>query len=142
MKVRDLMAPKPEYLGASTTISQAAQKMRDLDCGFLPISDRDDEKLIGVVTDRDITIRGVAEDLPPSETPVKQIASEKVLYCFQDDDIETAAESMRDQQVYRLVVLENETSKKLVGVVTLGDYIRENKDAVASDTVKEIMKSA
>jgi CBS domain-containing protein len=85
----------------------AARKTRDLDCGFLPVADPREEKLSGVITDRDITLRAVADGRDPAKTTVGDIQSDRVLYCFRNDDVTDAARSMQKQQVYRLVVLAN-----------------------------------
>ena len=142
MKISEAMTSNPEYLTPDTTILEAAQRMRDLDCGFLPVSDKKDEKLQGVITDRDITIRAVAENLSPRETPVTNILSGKVLYCYADDDLQSAAQSMHDQQVYRLIVLNNKDDKQLVGVVSLNDIVRHDEEAMAGHAAKGISQSA
>lgn len=142
MKVSEAMSKNAEYLAPSTTIMVAAKRMRDMDCGFLPVSDEKKEKLQGVITDRDITVRAVAEGLSTQETRVDKILSEKVLYCFKDDDIESAADSMRKQQVYRLIVLDNKNDKNLVGILSLGDIVRHDQESVASRAAKGISKSA
>lgn len=142
MKISEAMTTNVEYLTPDTNILEAAQRMRDLNCGFMPVADKKDEKLQGVITDRDITIRAVANDLPASQTRVTNILSGKVLYCYEDDDIQSAAESMHDQQVYRLIVLNNKTNKKMVGVISLNDIVRQNEATVAGHAAKGISRSA
>lgn len=134
MKVQDIMTQNATYLPASTTIQEAARKMRELDCGFLPIGDDNDEKLQGVVSDRDLAIRALADGRDP-DTPVADILTDHVLYCYQGDDVQTAAESMHDQEVYRVVVLDNENDKQLVGVVSFGDLVRH-------DAQKQLVRAA
>src|SRR5690606_22859 len=104
MKVKDIMTASPSFLLESATIPAAAQNMQQLDCGFLPVGQND--KITGVVTDRDIALRAVAQGLPPT-AKVSQIASKKVLYCFEDDTLDSIAENMAQNQVRRLIVLSN-----------------------------------
>ena len=139
MQVRDVMSENVDYLEPGTTITQAAERMKELDCGFLPVGDKQDKKLQGVVTDRDIVIRGIAEGLDPKTAPISKVDTEKVLYCFADDDVETAAKSMQDQQVYRLVVLNSRNDKQLCGVVTLGDIMRHDETQVAGEAARSIV---
>jgi CBS domain-containing protein len=142
MLVREAMTGHVEYIPSSTTLKQAAEKMRELDCGFLPLGDAPDGKLLGVITDRDIVIRGIAKGLDPVSTTVDRIKSEKVLYCFKDDKLADAAHSMHDKQVYRLVVLNNKQEKKLCGVISLGDITRHHEVALAAEAVEGIVAAA
>lgn len=130
--VADIMSDEVEFVPSGTSLAGAAKRMRDLDCGFLPVSDPGRQKLLGVVTDRDIVIRGVAEERDPLMTPVEEVLSNRVLYCYQTDDIAVAATSMHDQQIYRLVVLDNENDKKLCGVVSLNDIVRHDAEGLAA----------
>ena len=139
MQVRELMTAKPEYIHADTTLKEAARKMRELDVGFLPVADAREQRLEGVVTDRDIAIRGVAEGHDPAETPVSAVETGKVLYCYKDDDVEDAARSMREQQVYRLIVLDDRDNKKLCGVISLGDVLRRHERKIAARTAEGIV---
>lgn len=142
MKIGEVMTSQVEYIEPSTTLMEAAKKMRELECGFLPVSDENKQKLQGVVTDRDITIRAVADGMDPATTRVDSIITDKVLYCYAEDDIEKAAESMRDQRVYRLIVLNNPDEKKLCGILSLGDLQRHELQDVANRTAKKIAESA
>jgi CBS domain-containing protein len=139
MQVHELMTSKPQFVPSSTTLKEAAQKMRDLDCGFLPVADAREEKLAGVVTDRDIAVRAVADGMDPTTTTVTDIKSDGVLYCFKDDDVKQAAERMRSKQVYRLIVLDDRESKKLCGVISLGDIMRHDQSALAGETARGIV---
>lgn len=134
MNISQIMTRNVEFIPPSASLDEAASKMRELDCGFLPIARSSSDKIEGVITDRDIVVRAIAEGMNPRETKVEQIKSDGVLYCFEDDSIEDAAQSMHDQQVYRLVVLNNVDEKRLAGVVSLGDITRgshENDDEIA-----------
>lgn len=125
MNISQIMTKNPQYLAPSATLEEAANRMKQLDCGFLPIADDAEERLQGVITDRDIVIRGIAKGLDPKSTSVDEVRTNRVLYCFEDDDVEAAAQSMREQQVSRLIVLDNPQSKRLCGVVSLGDITRK-----------------
>lgn len=138
MKIRDIMTTDVEYVHADTSLRKAAEAMQRLDTGFLPIGNSPREKLLGVVTDRDITVRGVARGLDPDSTPVSEVKTDRVLYCFEDDEAEDAARNMGEQEVYRLVVLNNRQDKRLSGVVTVGDIGRRHQKDLAGKTASEI----
>lgn len=118
MHVKDVMTGKPEYLSADATIREAAMRMKDDNRGFTPIAGRD--KLVGIVTDRDIAVRAMASGKSPDDK-VSSILTSQVFYCYQDDDINKVLQYMQDQEVQRLVVLNNEKNKDFVGVVSLSD---------------------
>jgi CBS domain-containing protein len=127
MKVSECMSADVETVSPEQPIREAAQFMLRGDAGAMPVSDGD--RLIGMVTDRDITVRGVAEGLGP-DTPVSQVMSGDVVYCYDDDEIENVAIQMGDAQVRRLPVLSRE-GEKLVGIVSLGDLTRSEDAEVA-----------
>jgi CBS domain-containing protein len=127
MKIKDIMTATPCFVLSNATLQEAAQKMQQLDCGFIPVGDND--KIIGILTDRDIAVRAVAQGLPPS-TKVSEIATKNVLYCFQDETVDHIAENMAENQVRRLIVLSDKKSKRLVGVVSVAD-ISTSKNANA-----------
>jgi len=108
------------------SILEVAQKMRDGDVGCLLIGEND--RLVGIVTDRDIVIRGLAEVRNTATTPVRGIMSSGVLYCFEDQTIEEAAKSMARHGVRRLAVLNRQ--KRLVGIVSLGDIAAATNQAL------------
>jgi|SRR5690606_3028890 len=138
MKVQDVMSRSIEYISSHATLADAAVRMRDSDTGFLPIGDSDKDKLQGVITDRDIVVRAIAQGMDPNTTPVKDFKTDKVLYCYQDDSLEAAADSMREQQVYRLVVLDDRDSKRMCGVVSLGDVVRHDHEHLGGETARGI----
>jgi len=117
MLVRECMTKNVKIIDPDTTLKQAAQVMKEGDFGALPI--RENNRLVGMITDRDIVVRGVAEGLDPNVTKVFEVASKGVLYCYDDQDAEEVAENMGDTQVRRLPVLNRE--KRLVGIIALGD---------------------
>lgn len=142
MKVKDIMKKEIKYVPSGTALYQAARLMTVLDCGFIPVADERQDRLLGVVTDRDIVIRAVAEEKDANTTSVDQIMTDRVLYCFADDEVELAADSMREQHVYRLIVLNNRSDKKLCGVITLGDILRRNELELAAMTASAIARQA
>ncbi len=128
--IKSIMCTSPTWLPTNATIQQAAQKMLELDCGFIPVGSG--EKLTGIITDRDIATRATAKNLPAS-TSVEQIMSKQVLYCYETDNTQDVAKNMSDNQVRRLIVLNNDKDKKLVGVVSISNIVTANKtDATTS----------
>ncbi|MDR3491652.1 MAG: CBS domain-containing protein [Gammaproteobacteria bacterium] len=135
MKAKDLMSTKPEILTPETTLKEAAIKMQKKDIGFLPIGEND--RLIGVITDRDIAIRGVAAGKDPTKTTVKDIMTSEVDYCFEKDTAVKVADMMSDLQVRRLMVLNDD--KRLVGIISLGDFAtKSHDDALSGKTTNAI----
>lgn len=138
MQVKNAMTEHCEYIKPDATCQEAAQKMRELDCGFLAIGPNADNKLDGVITDRDMVIRAMAEGKDPRSTMVRDCETNRVLYCFESDDLESAANSMRDNQVYRLIVLDSPESKQLRGVVSWGDILRHREESLAMNAARGI----
>jgi CBS domain-containing protein len=117
MKLRDVMSRDVEVVKPEATLTDAAKKMQQLNVGILPVCDGD--TLLGVVTDRDITVRAVGTEQDPTRTTVQQIMTQQLVYCFEDQDIRDAARLMEDKQLRRLVILNRD--KQLAGIVSLGD---------------------
>ena len=123
--VRDTMTENPRSIGASASVVEAARLMREGDIGSLPITD--DEELVGMITDRDITMRVVAEAADPTTTPVGDVYSRDLISVEPDNDLEEAVQLMARHQVRRLPVVEN---GRLVGIVAQADValaLRENE---------------
>ena len=116
MRIRDYMSRDVRLVSPEQTLQQAAQAMASVDAGVLPVSEND--RLIGMITDRDIVIRGVAEGCDPSAA-VREVMSAEVKYCYEDDRIDDVLQNMGDLQVRRLPVVNRD--KRLVGIVSLGD---------------------
>jgi CBS domain-containing protein len=108
---RDVRLIKPDQ-----SIREAARAMAELDIGVLPVEEND--RLVGMITDRDITVRAVAQGLGP-DTPVREVMSPEVKYCFEDQSIDEVTESMGENRIRRLPVLNRD--KRLVGILSLGD---------------------
>jgi CBS domain-containing protein len=116
MKVRDAMTGDVCIAGPQQTIQEAACMMADIDAGVLPVAEND--RLVGMITDRDIAIRAVGEGRAP-DTRIREIMSQEVLYCYDDEDLDDVARNMSNAKVRRLPVLNRE--KRLVGIVSIGD---------------------
>src|ERR671924_1614192 len=117
MQVAEIMTRDPEVITSDFILKDAALKMRELDVGMLPV--RSDDRLVGMLTDRDITVRATAEGRIPARTKVGNVMTKAVVYCFDDQDIADAAKLMQEKQIRRLPVLSRQ--KRLVGIVSLGD---------------------
>jgi CBS domain-containing protein len=137
MQVGEIMTSNVHLLSPEDSIQSAACQMRDEGIGSLPVSSGD--RLVGYVTDRDIAVRGVAAG-KKLDAAVSEVMSDRILYCFVDDEIEEVAESMAKNQVRRLPVLTRE--KRLCGVVSLGDLATRGTQAVAEDALSEISRPA
>jgi CBS domain-containing protein len=132
--IRDLMTPNPCSIDADQTVAHAAKMMRDEDVGLAPIVEGD--KLIGTVTDRDITIRVVAEGKDPNQTTVGEIASTNIVTIDPQQELDEALRLMAQHQVRRLPVVEEDG--RLVGVVAQADVAREGDDTRTGQVVQEI----
>jgi CBS domain-containing protein len=117
MLLREIMTTDVEVIRPETCVNQAAQKMRSLDIGALPVCEG--ERLVGMVTDRNITVRAAAYGHDPNTTPVRQYMSSDLICCFEDQDIKEAEELMRQKRVRRLPILTRE--KQIAGIVALDD---------------------
>lgn len=125
MKVSDVMSPQTVTIKLDTTIQEAADKMKSMDIGALPVTD--EEKIKGMLTDRDIVLRCIAEGKDPKSTPAHAVMTEHIRYVFDDQDVNDAAMKMKDTQIRRLVVLNRD--KRLVGFVSMGDISSKTDDA-------------
>jgi CBS domain-containing protein len=133
MHIRDVMTPNPRTLSPGDSIQRAAQLMRDEDTGVIPVVDNG--RAIGLVTDRDIVVRGVA-DGGRLDRPVREIASADMVTVSPDTSTRDAAALMSEHQVRRLPVVDGD---RLVGIVSLGDLaVKEAKDSRTGDTLQRI----
>ena len=122
MRVSEAMTRSVRVASPGQTIRDVAKIMAEIDAGSVPVGEND--RLVGIITDRDIAIRAVAMGKGP-DTPVREVMSKEVKYCFEDEDLEHVAKNMGDIQVRRLPVVNRD--KRLVGIVSLGD-IAQNED--------------
>jgi CBS domain-containing protein len=120
MRVAEVMTRNVRLIEPNQTIRDAAQLMAEMDAGLMPV--REGDRLVGMITDRDIAIRAVAAGKGP-ETPVREVMSKDVKYVFDDEDLEHVAQNMADIQVRRLPVVNRD--KRLVGIISLGDVAQK-----------------
>jgi CBS domain-containing protein len=122
-RVADVMSRDLRIASPEDTVQQAARAMREKDTGVLPVGE--DDRLVGMVTDRDVALRLAAEGKDPARTKVREVMTPEVRYVFEDEDLHRAAEMMAEQQVRRLPVVNR--AKRLVGVVSIGDLAAEGR---------------
>jgi CBS domain-containing protein len=135
MQLKDVMTPGVEVTAPEASIYEAAEKMSHLDIGPLPVCDGD--RLIGMLTDRDITVRAVAAGRDPRTTQVRDVMTPDVVYGFDDEEVHTAARLMAQYQIRRLPVLNR--SKQLVGMVALGDLaVHPGTQAVTAEVLEQV----
>ena len=133
MQAKEFMTRNPVVVRPDASLREAAQRMRDLDSGVLPICDGD--RLVGMLTDRDVTVRAIAEGKDPNATAVREVMSSDVVYCFEDEDETVAASKMEQHQLRRLAVLNRD--KRLVGMLSLGDLAVHTTDDQITGAVTE-----
>lgn len=133
MRVSECMTRDVRMANPDDTAAEAATRMAELDAGILPVSEND--RLVGMITDRDIAIRGVAMSLGP-DAKVRDLMSTEVLYCYDDEDVDDVLRNMSQQQIRRLPVLDR--NKRLVGIVSLADLAGSGHDAEAGEALSGI----
>ncbi len=134
MKLRDVMTPNPRSVAPEAPLQEVARVMRDEDTGFVPVVDKG--KPLGVITDRDIVVRAVAEGDNQLKKPVREFVSGRPVTATPEMSTSEAADLMSRNQVRRLLVCEND---RLVGVASIGDLaVKEAKDKKVGDTLKDI----
>jgi CBS domain-containing protein len=138
MKVRDVMSKDVEVIDPdTTTVQEAAMKMRNIDVGLLPVCS--DNRLVGMVSDRDIAIRAVADGRDPTKTRIADVMTGEIYFAREDQEINDAAKVMREHQVRRLPVLDKE--QRLVGIVALADLaVRVKDEAVTVGVLDGVSK--
>jgi CBS domain-containing protein len=135
MQLKDIMTRDPVVINPETKLKEAARKMRDLDSGVMPVGEND--RLVGMLTDRDITVRATAEGKDPNGTSVREVMTTEVVYCFEDDNVRDAAKKMEEHQIRRLIVLNRD--KRLVGIVALGDIaVHAPSDRLAGEITEAV----
>ena len=133
MKISEVMTTEVETIGADQTAREAASFMLRADAGSIPVCEGD--KVIGMITDRDIAVRGVAEGRGP-DTPVSELMSDGIICAREDEDIQEVARRMSEEQVRRLPVLDAED--RLCGIVSLGDLTRETRGEAAQTALEGV----
>ena len=135
MQVKEIMTKDLEVVRPNDTLQEAARKMKVLDIGPLPVAEGDN--LVGMLTDRDITVRATAEGLDPKQTRVKDVMSKNLITILEDQDVKEAAALMQSKQIRRVLVVNRE--KRPVGMLSLADLARHVKDSkLTGVTVEEV----
>jgi CBS domain-containing protein len=124
MKIKDIMSTHVEIVSPETLLHEVAKKMQASDCGSVLVGK--DDRLMGVITDRDLALRCVAESHHPAQTTAAQVMTKEILYCRDTDSIEDVALNMTKNKVRRMPVLDKD--KRLVGIVSLGDIAKNSTD--------------
>jgi CBS domain-containing protein len=134
MNIRDVMTPNPRTVSPQDPVQNAARIMKEEDTGVVPVVDNG--RPIGVVTDRDLVVRGIAEGNFQADRPVREFATSSLISVTPDTSTREAAELMSEHQVRRLPVVEND---RLVGIVSLGDLaVKEARDRMTGDTLEKV----
>jgi CBS domain-containing protein len=133
-KVRDIMTSGARCIAPDTTLTEAAKLMGELDVGALPVCH--DDRLAGMVTDRDIAVRAVAQGRDPGKTTVRETMTEGIVFIYEDNDVEEAARLFEAKRIRRLPVLNRE--KRLVGIVSLGDLAVNAGAGLGGEALKEV----
>jgi CBS domain-containing protein len=134
MKVRDIMTRSTQTILLDATIEQAARKMRDANIGLLPVVE--EGKVLGAVTDRDIVIRSVAEGRNPHLTTVRDVMTEGVLYCYEDQSIAEASMIMEEHHVRRLLVMD--AQNRLAGMLTVTDLALKGNEKLPGHVLNRV----
>jgi CBS domain-containing protein len=135
MKVSKCMTRDVQVVKPTDSIRDAARMMAEIDAGALPVAQ--DDRLVGMITDRDIAVRAVAEGKSP-DTAIRDVMSREVLYCFDDQELKDIARNMGEMKVRRLPVVTRE--KRLVGIVSLGDLALKEEPSLTASAVTNISK--
>lgn len=135
MKLSEIMTQDVEIIQPDDTLRLAAQKMKDRDIGFLPVCDGD--SLMGVLSDRDIAIRALADGMDINVMLGRDLMTTPALYCFDDQDVTEAAKVMGDNQIRRLVILGRD-SERVVGVISLGDLVRRGITDLSGQVLQKV----
>lgn len=135
MKVKEIMTKEVQILHPDDSWKEAAQKMRVRNVGFLPVFDSD--RLVGVLTDRDIVLRSTAEGTNPNTSIGRDWITSPVVYCFDDQDVEEAAKLMEEHQVRRVAVLSRD-DERLAGVVSLGDIATNSTKKTSAEVLEKV----
>jgi CBS domain-containing protein len=135
MKIKEVMSRDVILASPRETLAEVAQMMAERDIGFMPVGDGD--RIVGMVTDRDIVVRGVAAGKGPA-TPISEVMTGDVKYCFDDEDIDHVILNMGENQVRRLPVMNRQ--KRLVGIVTLADAALEHDPVVVGEAFLRVVE--
>jgi CBS domain-containing protein len=134
MQLNRIMTGYVEVIAPERSIQEAAEQMRCLDVGVLPVCDRD--RLVGIITDRDLVVRALADGGDPKRITVEEIMTRQPVYCFEDQDVEQAERVMEKNQIRRLPVLDHDN--RIVGIVSLGDLAIRDDEKRAGVTLERV----
>ncbi len=136
--VAEVMTRNVQYVSPQESLQRAAQLMDELNVGSLPVFNGD--RLVGMVTDRDITIRGTAAGLLPQQTQIDEVMSPDIRWCFEDQPLDEVMIQMADSQVRRIPVLSHDDQKRLVRIVSLGDVATKTTGVDAKHDVEQVVE--
>lgn len=136
-KIKEIMTPYVESITPEATVQDAAMKMKDMNVGSIPVCDGG--TLVGMITDRDLVVRVLAEGRDHKEVAVSEVMTPDIVYCLEDDETAKASQIMADRQIRRLPVLSFE--EKLVGIITLADLATRVSEGRSSSEVLEQVSS-
>jgi len=139
MKVKEIMTQNAETIDSDANLIQAAKKMKTLEVGALPVWESDE--LVGMITDRDIAVRAVAEGKNPSFTMVEEIMTPEIFYCLEDADISDAADIMEQKSIHRLLVFNS--NYEPVGFISLSDLaVKSHDEHLTCEVLEKISEPA
>jgi CBS domain-containing protein len=138
MKIREIMTPDAQCVRPDETLVDAALLMRQLDVGVLPVCD--DDELLGMITDRDIAIRAVADSRHPATTMVREVMSSGTITVFEDQDVDEVLHILEQHQIRRAPVMSREN--RLVGIVSLGDIAVDGSAVLSGEVLKRVSQPA
>jgi CBS domain-containing protein len=134
-KIKDIMSRNVQVVRPDDTLQEAAKKMRSHDIGFLPVCDG--ERLVGGLSDRDITVKAIADGKDPKKSKVKDFAEKEVAWCYADQSVDDAAKRMKDKEVRRIMVIDR-NSRQLVGIVSLGDVATKASGKTSGNVLEKV----
>ncbi len=129
------MNSRVKLIHPDNTITEAADKMKEFDVGMLPIAK--DDKVIGVITDRDLVVRGIAGNGKPGSTEVSKIMSTDIIACYDDQNIDEVAQTMKENKVRRVIVL-NRKNDQMAGVISLGDLAGHTNAETSGEVLSKV----
>jgi CBS domain-containing protein len=138
VKIKDVMTPNVEFINASDSVADAARKMKEINVGILPVFANN--RLVGMITDRDIAVRSVAEGHDPKTTTVDQIMTRDIVSCLEDEDVTEALKLMEENKIRRLIVHDDQNN--VVGILSLGDLAVQLGASLIGETLREVSHPA
>ena len=135
MRIRDVMSKDVKLASPTDTVQHAAEMMAEIDAGSLPVGE--DDRIVGMITDRDITLRAVAKGKAPDQCKVRDVMSPEIKYVYEDESVDDLVRNMGGLQLRRLPVLNRD--KRLVGIVSLGDLAQAQKSK-GGEALKAVSK--